>query len=55
VKITEDFEWDKGELEPLWEMTARYGIPYFANFIGSDMRPEDARSMCCRLRSAPTP
>ena len=31
-------------------MTARYGIPYFANFIGSDMRPEDARSMCCRLR-----
>ena len=48
--ITEDFEWDNQELEPLWEMTARYGIPYFANFIGSDMRPEDARSMCCRLR-----
>jgi ribonucleoside-triphosphate reductase len=48
--ITEDFNWDNPELEPVWKMTARYGIPYFANFIGSDMRPEDARSMCCRLR-----
>jgi len=48
--ITEDFDWDNPVLQPIWEMTARYGIPYFSNFIGSDMRPEDARSMCCRLR-----
>jgi len=48
--ITEDFNWDNPVLQPIWEMTARYGIPYFSNFIGSDMRPEDARSMCCRLR-----
>ncbi len=37
-------------LEGLWEMTAKYGVPYFSNFINSDMNPEDARSMCCRLR-----
>ncbi|RKY45781.1 MAG: ribonucleoside triphosphate reductase, partial [Candidatus Neomarinimicrobiota bacterium] len=48
--ITEDFDWDSENLEALWEMTAKYGIPYFANFINSDMNPEDARSMCCRLR-----
>jgi anaerobic ribonucleoside-triphosphate reductase len=48
--ITEEFEWDNPILEPIWEMSAKYGIPYFSNFIGSDMRPEDARSMCCRLR-----
>ncbi len=48
--ITEEFDWDNPILEPVWEMTAKYGIPYFSNFIGSDMRPEDARSMCCRLR-----
>ncbi len=48
--ITADFEWDDPDLEPMWLMTAKYGIPYFANFINSDMRPEDARSMCCRLR-----
>ncbi len=48
--ITRDFDWDNPELEPIWAMTARYGIPYFANFINSDMNPEDARSMCCRLR-----
>jgi anaerobic ribonucleoside-triphosphate reductase len=48
--ITEDFEWDNPSLNNLWEMTARYGTPYFANFIHSDMNPEDARSMCCRLR-----
>ena len=48
--ITEDFDWDSENLEALWEMTAKYGIPYFANFINSDMKPEDARSMCCRLR-----
>ena len=48
--ITKDFDWDNPNLEPLWEATAKYGIPYFANFINSDMKPEDARSMCCRLR-----
>jgi anaerobic ribonucleoside-triphosphate reductase len=48
--ITRDFDWDNAELEPIWAMTARYGIPYFANFVNSDMDPEDARSMCCRLR-----
>ena len=48
--ITKDFDWDNEELNGLWEMTAKYGIPYFSNFINSDMNPEDARSMCCRLR-----
>jgi ribonucleoside-triphosphate reductase len=48
--ISRDFDWDNPELEPIWAMTARYGIPYFANFVNSDMDPEDARSMCCRLR-----
>jgi ribonucleoside-triphosphate reductase (formate) len=48
--ITKDFDWDNPEYNPIWEMTAKYGIPYFSNFINSDMDPEDARSMCCRLR-----
>jgi ribonucleoside-triphosphate reductase len=48
--VGKDFNWDSAELEPMWQMTAKYGIPYFANFINSDMNPEDARSMCCRLR-----
>jgi ribonucleoside-triphosphate reductase len=48
--ITRDFNWDDPNLEGLWEMTAKYGVPYFSNFINSDMNPEDARSMCCRLR-----
>ena len=48
--ISEDFDWDNPDYNKIWEMTARYGIPYFSNFIGSDMKPEDARSMCCRLR-----
>jgi anaerobic ribonucleoside-triphosphate reductase len=48
--VTRDFDWDNLELEPVWAMTARYGIPYWANFVNSDMSPEDARSMCCRLR-----
>ncbi len=48
--ITKDFDWDNPKLEPLWEMTRKYGIPYFANFVNSDMNPDDARSMCCRLR-----
>jgi ribonucleoside-triphosphate reductase (formate) len=48
--VTKDFNWDDRNLEGLWEMTAKYGVPYFSNFINSDMDPEDARSMCCRLR-----
>lgn len=48
--ITRDFDWENHEIEKLWEVTARYGIPYFANFVNSDMSPDDARSMCCRLR-----
>lgn len=48
--ISKDFDWDMPGLERLWEVTAKYGIPYFANFVNSDMSPDDARSMCCRLR-----
>lgn len=48
--ITADFDWDNPNLESLWRMTAKYGIPYFANFVNSDLDPDDARSMCCRLR-----
>jgi len=48
--ITKNFNWDNPVLKPVWEMTAKYGIPYFANYINSEMKPEDARSMCCRLR-----
>lgn len=48
--ITKDFNFDNPELKGLWEMTAKYGVPYFSNFINSNMNPEDARSMCCRLR-----
>ncbi len=48
--ITKDFNWNNEGLDPIWEMTAKYGVPYFSNFINSDMKPDDARSMCCRLR-----
>lgn len=48
--ITKEFDWNNKKLDPLWKMTAKYGIPYFSNFVNSDMNPEDARSMCCRLR-----
>jgi len=48
--ITRDFSWDSPVAEKIFEMTAKYGIPYFSNFVNSDMNPEDARSMCCRLR-----
>lgn len=48
--ITKNFDWDNPNWQPIWEMAAKYGIPYFSNFINSDMNPEDARSMCCRLR-----
>lgn len=48
--IGKNFDWKNENFNPIWEMTAKYGIPYFANFVNSDMDPEDARSMCCRLR-----
>ncbi len=48
--IDKDFNWDNPNLEPIWEMTAKYGIPYWSNFLNSDMDRDDARSMCCRLR-----
>ncbi len=48
--ITEDFNWENPNLDLIWKMTAKYGIPYFSNFVNSDMSPDDARSMCCRLR-----
>ncbi|MCS7180677.1 MAG: ribonucleoside triphosphate reductase [bacterium] len=48
--ITKDFDWNNDSLDLLWEMTGKYGIPYFSNFINSDMKPDDVRSMCCRLR-----
>lgn len=50
INITKDFDWEKQNLKGLWDITAKYGIPYFSNFINSDMKPEDTRSMCCRLR-----
>lgn len=48
--ITSDFDWESDTAKGIFEMTAKYGIPYFSNFINSDMSPDDARSMCCRLR-----
>ena len=48
--ITPDFDWNNPNLDMVWKMTGKYGIPYFSNFVNSDMSPEDARSMCCRLR-----
>jgi ribonucleoside-triphosphate reductase len=48
--ITSDFDWDNPNLEMVWKITGKYGIPYFSNFVNSDLSPEDTRSMCCRLR-----
>ncbi|OIQ56529.1 anaerobic ribonucleoside-triphosphate reductase [Moorella thermoacetica] len=48
--ITPDFPWESPVADRIMAMTAKYGIPYFANFINSDLKPEDVRSMCCRLR-----
>ncbi|HXX88342.1 MAG TPA: ribonucleoside triphosphate reductase [Candidatus Acidoferrum sp.] len=48
--VTKDFDWDSPVAEKIFEVTAKYGVPYFSNFINSDMKPEDVRSMCCRLR-----
>jgi ribonucleoside-triphosphate reductase (formate) len=48
--ITPQFQWDSPVVGRIMEMTARYGIPYFANFVNADLSPDDVRSMCCRLR-----
>ncbi|MFZ0966424.1 MAG: ribonucleoside triphosphate reductase [Candidatus Bathyarchaeia archaeon] len=48
--ITKDFGWDSPIVQKIFEVTAKYGVPYFSNFINTDMKPEDVRSMCCRLR-----
>ena len=50
INITRSFDWDSPAAEKVFEMTAKYGTPYFSNFVNSDMKPEDVRSMCCRLR-----
>jgi len=48
--VTKDFAWDTEVAQSVFEVTAKYGVPYFSNFVNSDMHPEDVRSMCCRLR-----
>ncbi len=48
--ITDSFPWDSPNIDLLFEMTAKYGLPYFSNYLNSDMKPSDVRSMCCRLR-----
>ena len=48
--ITKDFDWDNPNLKKLWKMTGKYGIPYFSNFINSNMSQDQVTSMCCRLR-----
>jgi len=50
INITKDFDWNSEVVEDIMEMTCKYGIPYFANYVNSDLSPEDAVSMCCRLR-----
>ncbi len=48
--ITKDFDWDSENSNMLFEMTSKYGIPYFQNFVNSELKPTDVRSMCCRLQ-----
>ncbi|HRY53410.1 MAG TPA: ribonucleoside triphosphate reductase [Spirochaetia bacterium] len=48
--VTKDFDWDSPNARLLFEMTAKYGTPYFQNFVSSDLDPGDVRSMCCRLQ-----
>jgi len=50
INITKDFPWNDSNFDFIFEASAKYGINYFANYINSDMKPEDVRSMCCRLR-----
>ncbi len=48
--ITRDFDWENGNVDLLFEMTAKFGLPYFQNFINSDLSPRDVRAMCCHLQ-----
>ncbi len=48
--ITSDWDWNSEVTDKIMEMTGKFGIPYFSNFVNSDLDPEDVRSMCCRLR-----
>ncbi|MGI6085339.1 MAG: ribonucleoside triphosphate reductase [Acetivibrionales bacterium] len=50
INITRDFDWDSSAVDGFMKITCKYGIPYFANYVNSDLSPEDAVSMCCRLR-----
>ena len=50
INITRDFDWDSPVTDKFMEITCKYGIPYFSNYVNSDLSPEDALSMCCRLR-----
>lgn len=50
INVTKDFNWDNPVINKIMEITCKYGIPYFSNYINSDLSPEDALSMCCRLR-----
>jgi len=50
INITKDFPWDDPVFDLIFEASAKYGINYFANYINSEMKPDDVRSMCCRLR-----
>ncbi len=50
INVTNDFDWDSPVVNRFMEITCKYGIPYFSNYINSDLSPEDAVSMCCRLR-----
>ncbi len=50
INLTKDFDWDSDITRDVFSTSAKYGIPYFANFVNSDMSPDDVRSMCCRLR-----
>lgn len=50
INVTREFEWDSPVVNKFMEITCKYGIPYFSNYVNSDLSPEDALSMCCRLR-----
>jgi len=50
INITKDFDWNNPVVDEFMKITCKYGIPYFANYVNSDLSPEDAVSMCCRLR-----
>lgn len=50
INVTKDFDWNSPVVDKFMEITCKYGIPYFSNYVNSDLSPEDALSMCCRLR-----